>query len=174
MSSLRNDAFDMTILPKSALRRKRAGKENSESSVGFGQIIKILAAASLLCTYPIQLEAAYRCAVEQLKKEEKDAIKYGVRALLVVLSSIFVFFVHPDRMIFFMGIIGSICLTFLMYIVPGLVPFCTENYGKLYWMGIVGILAMLTGTVIFIGGILENSRNCDQMEFLGFSFDAYC
>lgn len=61
-----------------------------------------------------------------------------------------------------------------MYIVPGLVPFCTENYGKLYWMGIVGVLAMLTGTAVFIAGIIENSRNCDRMEFLGFSFDAYC
>uniref|UniRef100_A0A1A9ZLZ3 Amino acid transporter transmembrane domain-containing protein n=1 Tax=Glossina pallidipes TaxID=7398 RepID=A0A1A9ZLZ3_GLOPL len=44
----------------------------------------------------------------------------------------------PDvYLIYFMGIIGSLCLSLLVLIVPGLIPFCTKNYGKIYWMAIV-------------------------------------
>uniref|UniRef100_A0A1B0C0W9 Uncharacterized protein n=1 Tax=Glossina palpalis gambiensis TaxID=67801 RepID=A0A1B0C0W9_9MUSC len=90
-------------------------------------------------------QASYRCAVEQLNREEKDVIKYGVRALLVVspVQSYFpaylFYLIRPGRIIFFMGIIGTICLSFLTYTGPGLVPFCTENYGKLYWMDVDGV-----------------------------------
>uniref|UniRef100_A0A1A9WN94 Amino acid transporter transmembrane domain-containing protein n=1 Tax=Glossina brevipalpis TaxID=37001 RepID=A0A1A9WN94_9MUSC len=138
------------------------------------QIVKILAAASIFCTYPIQLDAAYRFILEQMNKEEKNVIKYGVRALLVILSSGFVFLIHPDRMIFFMGIIGALCLSILMYIVPGLIPFCTKNYGKLKWMAIIGVFAILEGVAVLIAGIIKNSIACSQMNFLGSSRGIFC
>lgn len=61
----------------------------------------------------------------------------------------------PDvYLIYFMGIIGSLCLSFLALIVPGLIPFCTKNYGKIYWMAILGVLAIIIGILIFFGGTL--------------------
>uniref|UniRef100_A0A1A9ZLZ5 Uncharacterized protein n=1 Tax=Glossina pallidipes TaxID=7398 RepID=A0A1A9ZLZ5_GLOPL len=88
MTSPTNDVIEKNILPETTItKRQRAGDEDSggsEASVGFEKVLKLLAALSLMCTYPMQLDAAYHYIADEFNIDNKKAAQYGLRALLVV------------------------------------------------------------------------------------------
>uniref|UniRef100_A0A1B0B1P0 Amino acid transporter transmembrane domain-containing protein n=1 Tax=Glossina palpalis gambiensis TaxID=67801 RepID=A0A1B0B1P0_9MUSC len=192
----------------------------------FEKVLKLLAALSLICTYPMQLDAAYHYIADELDIDNKKAARYGLRALLVIIGNelfdsnrnknhyttdelakgtapnrqdnhkvhdrlenyFIIDMLATDKkeatqyslctlgavvtiafamipsvyLIYFMGIIGSLCLSFLVLIVPGFIPFCTKNYGKIYWMAIVGALAIIIGILIFFGVADKRQQAADE------------
>uniref|UniRef100_A0A1A9W0Y4 Amino acid transporter transmembrane domain-containing protein n=1 Tax=Glossina brevipalpis TaxID=37001 RepID=A0A1A9W0Y4_9MUSC len=114
-----------------------------------GQAVKICAAAGIFCTYPIQLNVAYH---------------FIVLTILFALMS-------PPHIQYFMGVIGSLCLSFLTFIMPGLIPFCTKNYGKAYWMAVVAVLAFVRGAMLLLSW-LNISLKWTQADFS--NYQTYC
>ncbi|KAI9577604.1 hypothetical protein GQX74_013298 [Glossina fuscipes] len=161
-----NNMMEMDIPSEPMSRRQRAGEEYSEESVGFGQVVKIFAALGILCTYPLQLNAAYYYIVDVLDIDKKDLIKYGLRILLVLLTLVLAM-INPFHFEYIMGLLGSLCLSVLTLIVPGLTPFCTKNYGNVYWMGIVAVIALLTGITAFIAGTAQIIINWTAGDYSG-------
>uniref|UniRef100_A0A1B0AKD3 Amino acid transporter transmembrane domain-containing protein n=1 Tax=Glossina palpalis gambiensis TaxID=67801 RepID=A0A1B0AKD3_9MUSC len=181
MSLPSNNMMEMHIRSKPMGRRQRAGDEDSEESVGLGQISKIFAAIGIFFTYPLQLNAAYHYIVDELHIDNKDLIKYGLRVLLMIeltrndsmpkyaplickkrekmgltLLTLVIAMISPFHFQYIMGLLGSLCLSVLTLIVPGLTTFCTKNYGKKYWMGIVAVIALIEGIITFIGSTGKN------------------
>uniref|UniRef100_A0A1A9W7W5 Uncharacterized protein n=1 Tax=Glossina brevipalpis TaxID=37001 RepID=A0A1A9W7W5_9MUSC len=91
MASSSNGSIRMNILSGSAARRQRAGDENStetanesEQIIESSTVLKFMASISLICTYPIQLDAAYHYIVDEFNINQKKLAQYGVRFVLVV------------------------------------------------------------------------------------------
>uniref|UniRef100_A0A1A9UV67 Amino acid transporter transmembrane domain-containing protein n=1 Tax=Glossina austeni TaxID=7395 RepID=A0A1A9UV67_GLOAU len=92
MTSASNDVIEKNILPESTNTKRQRGGEDEDSggsegaSVGFEKLLKLLAALSLMCTYPMQLNAAYHYIADEFDIDSKKVAQYGLRALLVFLK----------------------------------------------------------------------------------------
>lgn len=78
----------------------------------------------------------------------------------------------PFHFHYFMGFLGSSCLSVLIFMVPGLIPFCTKNYGTVYWMGIVAVIALLEAITAFIGGTVMNIIEWSRANYS--DYETFC
>uniref|UniRef100_A0A1A9ZYH9 Uncharacterized protein n=1 Tax=Glossina pallidipes TaxID=7398 RepID=A0A1A9ZYH9_GLOPL len=54
----------------------------------------------------------------------------------------------------------------------GLTPFCTKNYGTVYWMGIVAVIALLEAITAFIAGTVMNIIEWSRADYSG--YETFC
>uniref|UniRef100_A0A1B0BPJ2 Amino acid transporter transmembrane domain-containing protein n=1 Tax=Glossina palpalis gambiensis TaxID=67801 RepID=A0A1B0BPJ2_9MUSC len=111
-----------------------------------GKVVKIFADVSIFFTYPLQLNATYQYIVDELDMANKGPL------LTVGLAMM-----NPLHFHYFMAILGSLCLTVLTFIVPGLIPFCSKNYGRKKRKAIVAGDAFLLSIATLIGGTTTNA-----------------
>lgn len=79
---------------------------------------------------------------------------------------------NPLHFHYFMGVLGALCLTVLTFIVPGMIPFCTENYGRNKWMAIVALDAFMLGIATLIAGTTTNAVDWSRANYS--NYETYC